>query len=59
VLGATYAGLSLAYLGGVAVFAGSVRDRLLSNPSARTAVRYLAGAVLAGVGLALAVEGLL
>ena len=57
-LGATYAGLSLAYLGAVAVFAESVRERLLSNPPARTAVRYLTGAVLAGFGLVLAAEGL-
>ena len=58
-LGVTYAGLSLAYLAVVAVFAESVRERLLSNPLARTAVHYVAGAVLAGFGLALAVEGLL
>ncbi|MEF8840990.1 MAG: LysE family translocator [Haloarculaceae archaeon] len=56
-LGATYAVLSLAYLASVAVFAESVRERLLSNPLARTAVRYLTGSILAGFGLALAVEG--
>ncbi|PSQ12365.1 LysE family translocator [Halobacteriales archaeon QS_5_70_15] len=57
-LGAIYAGLSLAYLALVAVFAESVRERLLSNPLARAGTRYLTGSVLAGVGLALAVEGL-
>jgi threonine/homoserine/homoserine lactone efflux protein len=56
-LGMTYAGLTLAYLAGVAVFAESVRERLLSDPRRRTALRYLTGAVLAGFGLALAVGG--
>jgi threonine/homoserine/homoserine lactone efflux protein len=57
-LGAIYAGLSLAYLGVVAVFAESVRERLLSHPATRRGVRYLTGSVLAGFGLSLAVEGL-
>jgi threonine/homoserine/homoserine lactone efflux protein len=56
-LGMTYAGLTMAYLAGVAVFAESVRERLLSDPRRRTALRYLTGAVLAGFGLALAVGG--
>lgn len=57
-LGATYALLTVAYLGCVAVFAESVRDRLLSRPATRSTIRYLTGAVLSGFGLALAVEGL-
>lgn len=56
VLGVVYAGLSLLYLGGVALFAGRVRHLVLESGVAQRAVRYASGSVLVGFGLKLAVE---
>jgi threonine/homoserine/homoserine lactone efflux protein len=41
ILGVVYAGLSLGYLVGVALFAGRVRHRLLESDRTRRAMRYL------------------
>lgn len=56
VLGLIYAGLSLGYLAGVAVFAGRVRHLLLDSGRARRAVQYVSGSVLIGFGLHLLLD---
>ncbi|MFB6168954.1 MAG: LysE family translocator [Haloferacaceae archaeon] len=56
-LGVVYAALSLAYLGGVALFAGRLRGPLLESRRTRRALRYASGIVLVGFGVALAVDG--
>lgn len=56
VLGLVYAGLSLLYLGGIALFAGRVRHLLLDSGLARRIVRYASGSVLLGFGLKLGLE---
>jgi threonine/homoserine/homoserine lactone efflux protein len=56
-LGVVYAGLSLAYLGGVALFAGRVRGPLLESARNRRVLQYASGVVLVGFGAALAVDG--
>ena len=53
ILGVVYAGLSLFYLAGVALFAGRVRTRLLDSVRASRAIRYLSGSVLIGFGVRL------
>jgi len=56
VLGVVYAGLSLAYLTGVALFAGRVRGRLLDSGRTRRALQYLSGSVLLGFGVRLVLD---
>ncbi|WP_280586523.1 LysE family translocator [Halorubrum sp. Boch-26] len=56
VLGAVYAGLSLLYLAGVALFADRVRHLLLGSTTTRRVVRYASGSVLVGFGLRLALD---
>jgi threonine/homoserine/homoserine lactone efflux protein len=56
VLGAVYAGVSLLYLAGVALFADRVRHLLLDSATAQRAVRYASGSVLIGFGLKLALD---
>ncbi len=56
-LGVVYAGLSLAYLGGVALFAGRVRGPLLESARTRRVLRHVSGAVLVGFGTTLALDG--
>ena len=56
VLGAVYAGLSLAYLAVVALFADRVRHLLLDSATGQRAVRYASGSVLIGFGLKLALD---
>ena len=56
VLGVVYAGVSLLYLAGVALFADRVRHLLLDSATAQRAVRYASGSVLIGFGLKLALD---
>jgi threonine/homoserine/homoserine lactone efflux protein len=56
ILGVVYATLSLAYLCGVAVFAGRIRGLLLDSERVTTLLRYASGSVLLGFGVKLAVE---
>jgi threonine/homoserine/homoserine lactone efflux protein len=56
ILGVVYAGLSLLYLAGVALFAGRVRTRLLDSARASRAIRYLSGSVLVGFGIRLVLD---
>jgi len=56
VLGLVYAGLSLLYLAGVALFAARVRHHLLGSTLTRRAVQFASGSVLIGFGLKLAFE---
>lgn len=56
VLGVVYAGVSLLYLAGVALFADRVRHLLLDSATAQRAVRYASGSVLVGFGLKLALD---
>ena len=56
ILGVVYAALSFLYLGGVALFAGRVRHRLLDATLTRRAVQYASGSVLIGFGLKLALD---
>ncbi len=56
-LGVVYAGLSLAYLGGVALFAGRVRGPLLESARTRRVLWYVSRAVLVRFGAALALDG--
>lgn len=56
ILGLVYAGLSLCYLAGVALFAGRVRHLLLDSGRTRRAIQYLSGSVLIGFGLRLLAE---
>ncbi|AXG06144.1 LysE family translocator [Haloplanus rubicundus] len=56
ILGVVYAGLSLLYLGGVALFAGRVRTRLLDSARAGRAIEYLSGSVLIGFGVRLVLD---
>jgi threonine/homoserine/homoserine lactone efflux protein len=56
VLGVVYAGLSLLYLAGVALFAGRVRGRLLGSSRIRRALQYLSGSVLIGFGVRLVLD---
>jgi threonine/homoserine/homoserine lactone efflux protein len=55
-LGVVYAGLALAYLGCVALFAGRVRHLVVESGTAARAMRYASGSVLVAFGLVLAVE---
>jgi len=55
-LGVVYAGLSLLYLAGVALFAGRVRGRLLDSGRAQRAIQYLSGSVLIGFGVRLVLD---
>jgi threonine/homoserine/homoserine lactone efflux protein len=55
-LGVVYAGLSLLYLAGVALFASQVRHLLLDSSLVCRAVQYVSGSVLVGFGVKLAVE---
>ncbi|ADJ16644.1 LysE family translocator [Halalkalicoccus jeotgali] len=55
-LGLLYTGLSVCYLGVVALFASRVRHQLLHSEVTRRAVQYLSGSVFIGFGLKLAVE---
>ncbi|WP_129116016.1 LysE family translocator [Halegenticoccus tardaugens] len=56
ILGMLYAGLSVLYLGGVALFASQVRHRLLHSDAIRKAVQYVSGSILVGFGVKLALE---
>ena len=56
ILGVVYAGLSLLYLAGVALFAGRVRPRPLASAHAGRVIRYLSGSVLIGVGVRLVLD---
>lgn len=56
-LGLVYAGFSLLYLVGVALFAGQVRHRLVGSTAAQWVVRYASGSVLVGFGLKLLLDG--
>ena len=56
-LGVVYAGLSLLYLAGVALFASRVRHFLLDSARTQRLVRYASGSVLIGFGAKLALEG--
>jgi len=55
-LGVVYAGLSLLYLAGVALFAGRVRGRLLDSGRVQRAIQYLSGSVLIGFGVRLVLD---
>lgn len=55
-LGVVYAGLSLIYLGAIALFASRVRHVLLDSSLAQRLVQYASGSVLIGFGLKLAFE---
>jgi threonine/homoserine/homoserine lactone efflux protein len=57
-LGVVYAGLSLAYLGGVALFAARLRGPLVESARNRRVLRCASGVVLVGFGAALALDGL-
>jgi len=56
ILGVVYAGLSLVYLVGVALFAGRVRTRLLDSGRASRAIKFLSGSVLIGFGIRLVLD---
>jgi len=56
VLGLIYAGLSLVYLAGVALFAGRVRGVLLDSGRTQRVVQYLSGSVLIGFGVRLLLD---
>lgn len=56
ILGVVYAGLSLLYLAGVALFAGRVRGALLESSRTRRALQYLSGSVLIGFGVRLVLD---
>jgi threonine/homoserine/homoserine lactone efflux protein len=56
ILGVVYAGLSLLYLAGVALFADRVRTRLLDSARAGRAIKYLSGSVLIGFGVRLVLD---
>ncbi|AZH24646.1 LysE family translocator [Haloplanus aerogenes] len=56
ILGLIYAGLSLVYLAGVALFAGRVRHVLLDSGRAQRVVQYVSGSVLIGFGLRLLLD---
>ncbi|PSQ36036.1 LysE family translocator [Halobacteriales archaeon SW_10_66_29] len=56
-LGVVYAGLSLLYLAGVALFASRARQFLLDSARTQRLVRYASGSVLIGFGAKLALEG--
>ena len=56
ILGVVYAGLSLAYLAGVALFADRVRSRLLGSSRTGRAIKYLSGSVLIGFGVRLVLD---
>ncbi|WP_228371050.1 MULTISPECIES: LysE family translocator [unclassified Natrinema] len=56
ILESLYAGLSVLYLGIVALFATRLRHRLLRSAVTRRAVQYVSGSVPVGFGLPLAVE---
>jgi len=56
ILGLVYAGVSLLYLGSVALFASRVRCVLRDSTLTRRVVKFASGSVLVGFGLALALE---
>lgn len=53
-LGGTYAGLTLCYLAGVALLAGTIRRVLATRPAVERGLRGVTGAVLVGLGVELA-----
>ena len=56
ILGVVYALLALAYLCGVALFAGRVRSLVVDTPTVGKAIQYASGSVLIAFGLKLAFE---
>ncbi len=57
VLGLVFALLSVVVFSGIALFSGVLGDRLSRNPRYATALRWLTGCVLVGLGLRLAFSG--
>ncbi len=57
VLGLVFALLSVVVFSVIALFSGVLGDRLSSNPRYATALRWLTGCVLVGLGLRLAFSG--
>ncbi len=57
VLGLVFALLSVVVFSAIALFSGVLGDRLGSNPRYATALRWLTGCVLVGLGLRLALSG--
>jgi threonine/homoserine/homoserine lactone efflux protein len=57
VLGLVFALLSVVVFSAIALFSGVLGDRLSSNPHYATALRWLTGCVLVGLGLRLALSG--
>jgi threonine/homoserine/homoserine lactone efflux protein len=57
VLGLVFALLSVVVFSAIALFSGVLGDRLSSNPRYATALRWLTGCVLVGLGLRLALSG--
>jgi threonine/homoserine/homoserine lactone efflux protein len=57
VLGLVFALLSVVVFSAIALFSGLLGDRLSSNPRYATALRWLTGCVLVGLGLRLAFSG--
>jgi threonine/homoserine/homoserine lactone efflux protein len=57
VLGLVFALLSVVVFSAIALFSGLLGDRLSSNPRYATALRWLTGCVLVGLGLRLALSG--
>jgi threonine/homoserine/homoserine lactone efflux protein len=57
VLGLIFALLSVVVFSAIALFSGLLGDRLSNNPRYATALRWLTGCVLVGLGLRLAVSG--
>lgn len=55
-LGGTYALLTLCYLAGIAVFAGTIRHVLITYSSIERVLRGLTGTVLVGLGIQLAFD---
>jgi threonine/homoserine/homoserine lactone efflux protein len=53
VLGLTFALLSLAAFSAIALFSGALGDRLSRNPRYTSALRWLTGSILVGLGLRL------
>jgi threonine/homoserine/homoserine lactone efflux protein len=57
VLGLVFTLLSVVAFSAIALFSGHLGDRLSSNHRYTTALRWLAGCVLVGLGLRLALSG--
>ncbi len=56
-LGLTFALLSVIVFSAIAIFSGTLGDRLSKNPRYATALQWLTGSVLVGLGVRLALSG--